>query len=81
MRTFRRRPLTAVVVVDRNLSSHTMSFHTLGRIPVVAAVAVAASDVVMVEATSVRCPGYLLGDYRNWIDWVVAVGFLYQRNS
>lgn len=75
MLTLRRRPLTAVVV-DRDLSSRTMSFHDLGRIPVVVAEAEAASDIVMVEAASVRCPDYLVRDCRNRIDWVAAVGFL-----
>lgn len=72
MLTFRRRPLTAMVV-DRNLSSRAMSFHILGRIPAVVAGAEAASDIVMVEAASVRWPDYLV---RDCIDWVTAVGFL-----
>jgi len=76
MLTLCRRPLTAVVV-DRDLSSRTMGFHTLGRIPVAVAEAEAASDIVMAEAASVRYPDYLVCDCRNRIDWVAAVGFLY----
>jgi len=75
--TFHRRPL--FVVHDRNLSSRTMSFRTLGRIPVAAAEVEVVTDIVMVvEAVSVRCPDYLAA---GCIDWVAAVGFLYQRNS
>jgi hypothetical protein len=80
MLTFRRRPLTAVVV-DRSLSSRAVSFHTLGRISVAVVEAEAGSDVAMVEAASVRCSDYLVGDCRNCTDLVAAVGFPYQRNS
>jgi len=52
-----------------------MSFRTL-----VAEVEVA-TDIVMVEAVSVRCPDYLAAGCIDWVDWVWAVGFLYQRNS
>ena len=74
MLTFHLRPLTAVVVADRNFSSHTMSFHALGRIPVAVAEAGVVSDTVMVEAASVRrYLGFLKVDC---IDWVAVVGFL-----
>ena len=65
-----------VVVLDRNPSSRTMGFHTLGRIPVaVAEVEVVTGIAMMVEVVSVR-PDYLAAGCRSWIDWVAAVGFL-----
>lgn len=71
MLTFHRRPLTAVVA-DRKVSSRAMSFHTLGHIPAGVAEAEAVSDIVKVEAASVRCLDYLVADC---IDWAVAVDF------
>ena len=67
-----------VVELDRNLSSRTMSFHTLGRIPVAVVEVEVVSDIVMVvEAVFVRRLDYLVAGYRSWIGWVAAVGFLY----
>ena len=65
-------------MVDGDLSSRTMSFHILDHIPFVVVEAEAASGIVMVEVASVRCFDYLVGGR---VDWVAAVGFLYQRNS
>ena len=65
------------MVVDRNLSSRSINFHTPARIPVAVAEAEGESDIVMVEPVSVRCPDYLVDDCRERIDWVVAAGFLY----
>lgn len=64
--TFRHRPSTAMVVVDRNSSSRTMSFHALGHILAAVARAEVVSDIVVVEAA----------DWRMRFDWVEAVGFL-----
>ena len=55
-----------MVVVDRNSSSRTMSFHALGHILAAVARAEVVSDIVVVEAA----------DWRMRFDWVEAVGFL-----
>jgi len=69
-------------VLDRNFSSRTMSFRTLGRSPAAVVEAGVVTETVMgVEVFSVRRPDYLAPGCRSHIDWAVAVGFLYQRNS
>ena len=75
--TFHRRPLFVVVELDRNLSSRTMNFHTLGRIPVAVVEVEVVSDIVMVvEAVFVPRLDYLVAGYGSRIG-LVAVGFLY----
>jgi hypothetical protein len=77
MPTFHRRP-SAVGVLDRNLSSRTMSRHILGHIPVAVAGVEAAPGIVMaVGAASVRCPDYRAVDCRNCAGWVAVADFLY----